>query len=372
MMGQDEVGLIGAGWSRGGDEFALHPPPTDHGLKETPGPTDGSGLLTCGEGREYFLMVTSETAAAAVPAHRVTFFDDDRDLVAELAGSFDVHLSAGGTAVVIATQTHRHALSVALEGRGVSTRSMERQGRYVAVDAATTLGAILDGGAPAAALFAKTVGGLVERLVASGRPLLAFGEMVGLLWEQGDVGAAIALEDLWNQLASVHTFDLLCAYRRSCLESPSLRAVNDMCAAHDEVAAPRFYGARSDHFISAELSPVFLPVAPAVAAARAFADHAAAALELHSMAADVRIVVSELATNAIRHTASAFQVSVRLLQDVVRVEVHDAGTTYPQLGSARLEDVSGRGLAIVARLARDWGFSHHGDGKMTWAELPLR
>src|SRR4051794_30568705 len=78
-------------------------------------------------GREYFLMVTSETAAAAVPAHRVTFFDDDRDLVAELAGSFDGHLSAGGTAVVIATQTHRHALSVALEGRGVSTRSMERQ-----------------------------------------------------------------------------------------------------------------------------------------------------------------------------------------------------------------------------------------------------
>ena len=90
------------------------------------------------------------------------------------------------------------------------------------------------------------------------------------------------------------------------------------------------------------------------------------------MAADLRIVVSELATNAIRHTASAFRVSVRVLQDVVRVEVHDAGMTYPQLGSARLEDIGGRGLAIVGKLARDWGFSQHGDGKMTWAELRLR
>src|SRR3954453_11818877 len=106
-------------------------------------------------------MVTTGAAAAAIPVHRVTFFDDDRNLVAELAGAFDAHLAAGGRAIVIATQSHRHDLSVALEGRGVSTRSMERNGRYVVFDAATIFTGLLDGVAPDAALFAETVGGLV-------------------------------------------------------------------------------------------------------------------------------------------------------------------------------------------------------------------
>jgi anti-sigma regulatory factor (Ser/Thr protein kinase) len=316
-------------------------------------------------------MVTTGTAVSARPVHRVTFFEDECDLTADLAAYFGEHLSAGGSAIVVATQTHRHALSVALEGRGLSTRSMDREGRYVAIDAATTLAGLLDGGVPDAGLFGQTVGAVVERMAASGRPLLAFGEMVSLLWEQGDVPGAIALEDLWNRLASVHTFGLLCGYDRSCLESPSLRSVNDMCAAHDEVAVPRFYNGRHDHSAAAETSQVFLPVPPAVAAARAFTDHAATGLDLRSMTADLCIVVSELATNAIRHTASAFRVSLRVLEDVVRVEVHDAGVTYPQLGAAKAEDIGGRGLAIIGQLARDWGFSQHGDSKITWAELPL-
>src|SRR3954453_22508190 len=89
-----------------------------------------------------------------VPTHRVTFFEDERDLTADLAAAFHAHLSAGGSAIVIATQTPRPALSVAREGRGLSTRSMERQGRYVALDAATTLPGLLDGGLPDATLFA--------------------------------------------------------------------------------------------------------------------------------------------------------------------------------------------------------------------------
>jgi len=334
-------------------------------MDRTADPGVGSG--------EYFLMVTSDTAAATAPAHRVTFFDEDRDLVADLADYFVSHLSSGGSAIVIATQSHRHDLSVVLEGRGLSTRSMEREGRYVALDAATTLAGLLDGGKPDPAHFARIVGGLVQRLVAvPDQPLLAYGEMVGLLWDRGDVTGAIALEDLWNELASAHSFGLLCGYQRSCLDSASLRAVNDMCAAHDEIEVPRFYAALSASAPSPEMSPAFLPVAAAVAAARVFTDHAAAALGLRSMAGDLRVVVSELATNAIRHTASAFRVSLRLRGDVVRLELHDAGMTYPQLGSARVDDTGGRGLAIVGQLARDWGFSQHGDGKMTWAELPVR
>src|SRR4051794_21993719 len=120
-------------------------------MDRTADPGVGSG--------EYFLIVTSETAAAATPAHQVTFFDEDRDLVADLADYFVSHLSSGGSAIVIATQSHRHDLSVVLEGRGLSTRSMEREGRYVALDAATTLAGPLGGGGAGRPLFAPTVRG---------------------------------------------------------------------------------------------------------------------------------------------------------------------------------------------------------------------
>src|SRR3954454_21725155 len=137
-------------------------------------------------------MVTSDTAAAATPAHRVTFFDEDRDLVADVADYFVSHLSSGGSAIVIATQSHRHDLSVVLEGRGLSTRSMEREGRYVALDAPTPLAGLLDRGKPDPAHFAAIVGGLAGPLLAiPDQPLLAYGEMVGLLWERGDVPGAI-------------------------------------------------------------------------------------------------------------------------------------------------------------------------------------
>ena len=316
-------------------------------------------------------MPTSGVADTAVPAHRVTVYDSDEDLVAQITGYLAPHLVAGGSAVVIATETHRHALSVALEGYGLSARSMERAGRNVALDAATTLSSLLEEGRPNPTRFVTTVGTVVERVMASGRSLLAFGEMVGLLWDQGNVSGAMAVEQMWNRLAARHGFGLLCAYRAGSLETSSLQDVNDMCEAHDIVMVPRSYSRPREFAGSPELSPVFLPVAPAAGAARAFVAEAAARLGLGGMAADLSIVVSELATNAIRHTTSAFRVSLRVVGDVVRLEVHDAGMTYPALGAAGLEDLGGRGLAIIGQLARDWGFANHADGKMTWAELRL-
>ena len=316
-------------------------------------------------------MPTSGVADTAVPAHRVTVYNSDEDLVAQVASYFAAHLVAGGSAIVIATETHRHALSVALEGHGLSTRSMARAERYVALDAAATLASFLDNGRPDATKFVATVGAVVERMTSSGQSVLAFGEMVGLLWDQGNVAGAMALEEMWNRLAARHGFGLLCGYRADSFETSALQSVNDMCAAHDIVTVPRSYSRPSEFKGSPELSPVFLPVAPAAAAARAFVAEAALRLGLGSMAADLSIVVSELATNAIRHTASAFRVSLRVLDDVVRLEVHDAGMTYPALGAAGLEDLGGRGLAIIGQLARDWGFANSADGKMTWAELRL-
>ena len=72
---------------------------------------------------------------------------------------------------------------------------------------------------------------------------------------------------------------------------------------------------------------------------------------------DIEVVVSELATNAMAHAQTPFTVILCAFDDTVVLEVSDASRPEPSLVVARSLDTSGRGVAIVQALSRDWGFS---------------
>ncbi len=63
-------------------------------------------------------------------------------------------------------------------------------------------------------LFERTVGTIVKQVLSGrGRTVVrAYGEMVDVLWKQGNTEAAIKLEILWNKLVLKHGFALLCGY----------------------------------------------------------------------------------------------------------------------------------------------------------------
>jgi serine/threonine-protein kinase RsbW len=85
------------------------------------------------------------------------------------------------------------------------------------------------------------------------------------------------------------------------------------------------------------------------------------------------LMVSELATNAIRHSGSAFRLCVRLTDRQVRIEVTDSGGRgRPTMRRARPTEPSGRGLSIVDRLSSRWGVSEKGPGTTVWFTLVLR
>lgn len=88
--------------------------------------------------------------------------------------------------------------------------------------------------------------------------------------------------------------------------------------------------------------------------------------ELGSRLIDVKLVVSELVTNSVRHAdkPESVQVKVRVDDAKIRVEVVDEGPGFT-LDSQKHD---GLGLTIVERLAQDWGVSV--DGTCTvWAEM---
>jgi anti-sigma regulatory factor (Ser/Thr protein kinase) len=89
---------------------------------------------------------------------------------------------------------------------------------------------------------------------------------------------------------------------------------------------------------------------------------------------DVILLVSELATNAVRHTASGrdgtFCVLVQAADGRARVEVHDLGSdTAPAVRHAGAPGESGAGLAVVETIADYWGFHGSQFGRVVWFEL---
>ncbi|WP_324612371.1 ATP-binding SpoIIE family protein phosphatase [Streptomyces sp. AS58] len=81
-------------------------------------------------------------------------------------------------------------------------------------------------------------------------------------------------------------------------------------------------------------------------------------------------IVSELVTNAVRHSADPIR--LRLIRHhVLTVEVTDADSHVPRMRTARTVDEHGRGLALVAQLSRRWGTRPAQAGKVVWAEADL-
>jgi anti-sigma regulatory factor (Ser/Thr protein kinase) len=92
--------------------------------------------------------------------------------------------------------------------------------------------------------------------------------------------------------------------------------------------------------------------------------------DLEYLVDDVRLVVSELATNAMVHAHTPFTVVLREAKDSLRLEVLDGSHDGPVLRRARALDTGGRGVAIVNALSRDWGVVDGPGGKSVWAEFP--
>ncbi|MER6064139.1 SpoIIE family protein phosphatase [Streptomyces sp. NPDC001792] len=108
----------------------------------------------------------------------------------------------------------------------------------------------------------------------------------------------------------------------------------------------------------------------AVSTARTMAVGQLASWGLQKLATSTELIVSELVTNAILHATGPIR--LRLIRHRVLVcEVVDHSSIAPHLRRAHINDESGRGLFLVAQLARRWGTRHLPDGKLVWAEQTL-
>lgn len=119
----------------------------------------------------------------------------------------------------------------------------------------------------------------------------------------------------------------------------------------------------------------FESTATSVAAARRFVGAAMGTVPSSVLAA-VSVMISELASNAVMHAKTPFDVRVETDQSdakgTIRIEVRDRGAGFPEpVVPPPRQDRHGRGLFIVKSLADEWGITDVRDepGKVVWFQV---
>lgn len=173
----------------------------------------------------------------APSVHSVHIYSESSDLISRLCGIVSSSLRIGDAVLVVATAEHRAGLVKELLGAGVDIRGHAREGRYTMVDAEEMLATFMRHGTPDRELFACSMGEVLnnarESAKSKAKGLTLFGEMVAVLWDDGNKDAALELEQLWNEALNERVFHLHCAYPRWGF----INAVDEtaVCSAHTHV-----------------------------------------------------------------------------------------------------------------------------------------
>ena len=146
--------------------------------------------------------------------HAVRFYENDKSLAQIVAQFLSDGLAAGNPGIVVATPTHRGAILKELVGKSLDVVQLQRSHDLVLLDAQETLSIFMTNGKPEAEAFKNSMCEVIKT-ACRGRPnctVRIYGQMVDVLWKNGQQEAAIRLEILWNQLANTQAFSLLCGY----------------------------------------------------------------------------------------------------------------------------------------------------------------
>lgn len=302
--------------------------------------------------------------------HLVHFFASDAELHASVSEHLADGVAAGETVLVVATSARRRAFSAELNHLHVDVDEPRTADAFVWIDAREALDQFMVDGVPEADRFARSIGQRIAEAARRGRPVRAFGEMVALLWASGNVSGAIVLEALWNDLLSSHDFSLYCAYPMAEVRATdNLAATQQICAHHSGVVSPASEVTALAPESATHRSALFVRSVTSIQDARGFVAGALTDWGCPESVTNAQLIVSELATNAVRHADSAFRVVLDRLPSSTRISVHDTSVVLPAVRPRGGSQAGGHGLAIIDRLSESAGADLTADGKVVWCQL---
>ncbi|MGH2807318.1 MAG: MEDS domain-containing protein [Actinomycetota bacterium] len=144
--------------------------------------------------------------------HVVQFYDSDDHLAESVRDYLLPALRGGEAVIVVATDVHRDSIEAMLVGAGINLSEAAVSSRYIARRAEDVRGEVMVDGNLDGAALERVFGGAIAAARGRGRSVRLFGEMVALLWGEGDVAATLEIEAFWNRFTTEHPLSVYCAY----------------------------------------------------------------------------------------------------------------------------------------------------------------
>jgi hypothetical protein len=173
--------------------------------------------------------------------HGIQLFDDAESLGAGVAAFVREGLVQNDCVLVVTSPRHWSSIDSALRKDRTDVDAFRDAGMLVVADSQEMLGRFLRRGRPDEALFKAAIGPAIQALIRRGSGLRVYGDMVDILAAEGNLRAAIQLEELWNSLLRENAFSLFCGYSASSFGHPrDARQLSEICHLHTDVhSSPR-------------------------------------------------------------------------------------------------------------------------------------
>ena len=170
-------------------------------------------------------------------AHAMQLFDSDESLADAVADFCAEGVLRNETTLAVVREERWYSIAQRLSSRGgVAIDDALLRGLLTVRSAERMLKGIMRAGRPHLPLITTTMGPLIARLEAFGRPLRIYGEMVDMLASRGEHVAALELEELWNDVDLRKNYRVFCSYMAANFADPRTRdELRRVCAAHTEV-----------------------------------------------------------------------------------------------------------------------------------------
>jgi hypothetical protein len=169
---------------------------------------DPGGALQLGESWDGLL------GSAGPRDHIVQLYQDQQFLNRAVCRFAAGAIANGEGVILVPTTAHWDAFRPRLEAEGVDVKAAQGRGQLTVVDADELLPRFMRDAMPDAPVFL----GLAANVIASARgqgrypKVRWWGEMVNVLWEQGNVAASMSLEDQFDRLANHHEIAIFCSF----------------------------------------------------------------------------------------------------------------------------------------------------------------
>jgi hypothetical protein len=146
--------------------------------------------------------------------HIVQLYQDQQFLNRAVCRFAAAAIANGEGVILVPTEAHWNAFRPRLEAEGVDVAAAQDRGQLTVVDSDQLLPQFMRSAMPDAPVFLGLAGDVIAKARGSGRypKVRWWGEMVNVLWEQGNVAASMNLEDQFDHLAHEHEIAIFCSF----------------------------------------------------------------------------------------------------------------------------------------------------------------